>query len=168
MGNLLLTWHLDQRLISDVYSEPYQLSNIVRKDGGWGWGGWGGGHSPFFLNHPPLYPTCPLFKTFNSPPHFILTPFKIFYTISPSQPSTTNPPISSNTPTTPKPSHWKYLFPATHHNHLNFDDTNQNLIHVIFPFCYNKSLPLLLRMNFLYKIADEEKNKFMFKHVTQS
>ena len=86
-------------------------------------------HSPPFLKHPPLYPTWPLFKI------FISLPFKTFYTVpSPHLPAT-NLPSSYYTPTSPKPSQWRYLFPATNHSHLNSDQTYKNLIHS-FSFCY--------------------------------
>ena len=42
-----------------------------------------------------------------------------------------NPLTSFNTSTSSKTLHWRYLFPATNHNHLNVDETNQNLIHLL-------------------------------------
>ena len=43
-----------------------------------------------------------------------------------------------------KPSLWLYLFPAINHNHLNYRETNQNLIHLFFPFCYTIKLTIFV------------------------
>ena len=61
--------------------------------------------------------------------HLLSTHFIQFY---PPQPSKANSLTSSNTPASLKPSHWRYLFPATNHSYLNSDKRNQNLIHLLF------------------------------------
>ena len=59
---------------------------------------------------------------------------------------------------------WSYLFPVINHNHLNSDETKQNLIHLLFFVLLNHQTNywlLLLRMTFAYKIKEEQKNKCM-------
>ena len=64
-------------------------------------------------------PTCPFFKVFVSPSFFsVPPPFKTFYTVSPPDPQTINPPFS-------------YQFLATNHNHLNTDETNKEKEYLI-------------------------------------
>ena len=59
-----------------------------------------------------------------------------------------NPLTSFNTSTSSKTLHWRYLFPATNHNHLNVDETNQNLIHL-----------LLIGLLIIYQISYSEGGK---------
>ena len=92
-----------------------------------------------FLRHQPIYPSWPLphFLNFFITPFFIPPSFKTFYTV----PFTSTPQQSIHQPhptsTSPKPpSHWRYLFPATNHNHLNSNEKNRKLIQFFFVFFY--------------------------------
>ena len=78
----------------------------------------------------PIHPTCSLlFKIFVFPPFFnIPTLLRHFMQFPPFQPPTVNHSSSSNTPIFLTPSHWRYLFPATNHSHLNSDQINQTNI----------------------------------------
>lgn len=84
---------------------------------------------------------------------------------------TVNPPTSSSTLIS-NSSHWRYLFSATNLNHLNPDETIQNSIHLLFFILLHGTsdwlLTLLLRMTLSFRIVEEEKNKFMFKHMAHS
>ena len=89
-------------------------------------------------------------------------PFKTFYTVPPHQPSTLNPPISSDTPISSNLSHCYIYFrrtTATITNHLNSDQAKLNPFGLFFySFCYAPHwLALLLRMTFWYRIVKEEK-----------
>ena len=84
---------------------------------------------PHFSRHPSLYPTCfPLHLFFFIFPHpFSIPPsFKTLYKIT--HPAKVNLPTTSNTLSSPTPSHWRYLFPGTNHNQLNSDETNHTNI----------------------------------------
>ena len=78
-----------------------------------------------------LYLTCspPLKLLFPCSFFSCITPFKIFYII----PFITLPDSQSTVlvhhTNSPWPLPWRYLFPATTYSHLNFDETNQTLIH---------------------------------------
>ena len=52
-------------------------------------------------------------------------PVETFYTVSPPQLLTINPPFLPNTIKSLTPLHGRYLFTASNYNHLNSDETNQ-------------------------------------------
>ena len=90
--------------------------------------------SHFFLKNPPHYSTCPLL--FVSLPHFFIHPPLRHHSSPNSIPwDTGNPPTSSSTLIS-NSSHWRYLFSATNHNHVNSDETIQNSIHLLFFIFY--------------------------------
>lgn len=116
------------------------------------------GHSSTPLLKATLFaPTCPLFKVFVSPSFFsVPPPFNTFYTVSPPDPQTINPPFSFILPYTMTS---KISISSNNHNHLNTDETNQNLHHLLF---YHYSITLLwLKMILLHRIVEEETNRSM-------
>ena len=117
-----------------------------------------------FLRHPP-------FKFFCFPLPFLFHSLLRHFIQFPHPTPTVNPPTLSNTQTSPKPSHGRYVFSATSYTHLNSNETNQNLIHCFFSVLLYHQIDywlLWFKMIFLYRVAEEEKLKFMFKHMTQS
>ena len=101
---------------------------------------------------------CPLFLffCFCFPTPFLPSPhFKTFYINIPPGPRQA-PPTSSNTPISPKPSHWRYPSRATNHNNFSSDKTNLSLIHLLFfPFCY--TIRLINGSYLIIKITNLEK-----------
>ena len=123
------------------------------------------------LRYPLLYATYPhlLIKFFVSPLHFFSSHLLLrYFTQFPLKPTlysqVTNLIQHTNSP---KSSNLRFLFPGTTQNSLNFIETNQNLIHLVF---FRFAIPsdwlvLLLTMTFLNRIVEDETNKFLFNHT---
>ena len=75
-------------------------------------------HNPLFYKAPILLFKIPPSKIF-FPSLFSLHPLlRHSIQFQPPPALTANSPTLSNTKTFPKPSYWRYLFPATNHNHF--------------------------------------------------
>ena len=77
-------------------------------------------------------------------------------------PQLDNQTTSYNIQTSPKSSHWRYLFQATNYNWWNLDETNQNFKYLLyFPCVYNIRLTTdFCSLGWFYYIKLWRKKKF--------
>ena len=125
---------------------------------------------------PTTLTSMPPFLNFFTSSSFILIQPLLRHFIQPLPPCSplVNLPSSSNTSTSSSRSHWSHLLQAFNHNHLNYDDTNQTnivlrragILRTLLDANINEgNIILLLPVIFSDRILEEEKNKFIFKHM---